>query len=91
MCTTLTPERLACAPIADLCAELDALLVEVDISDPRFFGSLVNRRGSGPVLALPPARLDRERDTVARMLLGRWAGVPLAPLPASVELAELDG
>lgn len=65
------------------------MLVEVAIDDPRFFGSLVNRRGAGPVLALPPSRPAEERDSVARMLLGKWAGVPLAPLPPSIEMTEL--
>ena len=66
-------------------------MVELPIDNPGFFGRLVQRPGTGPVLALPSARPDGERDVVVRTLLGWWTEVPLAPLPACMELTELSG
>lgn len=88
--STLTSGRLMDAPLADLLAELHVGLVEAEMPRAADFGCVGVLPDGSQVLVLPPSRPAEERDTVARMLLGKWAGVPLAPLPASVELTELD-
>lgn len=84
----LSSAHLLDAPLADLLAELGAELVESEIDDPAFFGGVIERRGR-LLLSMPSGRDPAERDAIARALLAEVLGVPLAPLPPSLELTEL--
>ena len=84
----VSPGRLLDAPLPELLAELGAVLVESEIDDPRFFGGVVES-GGRLLLSMPSGQDPAERDAIARALLAEVLGVPLAPLPPSVELTEL--
>lgn len=84
-----TVARLLDAPLPQLLAELDILLVDSSITDPGFIGAVVQRRDGSLVLSMPPGRPRLERDTVARAMLGQAIGVPLGRLPEMYELTEL--
>lgn len=79
--TPLTASRLIEAPLPQLLAEVDAEVYDSSIIDDGFFGAAVQRKDGHIALAMPPGREEFERDTVARMLLGKVLGVELAPLP----------
>mgnify|MGYP001567923756 CR=1 FL=1 len=83
---SITPDRLLDAPLQDLLAELDVLLVDSSIRDASFFGAIVERRDGQLVLAMPVGRSEFERDTAARMLLGEVLGVTVIPAPAPLRM-----
>ncbi|MEV5944599.1 hypothetical protein [Streptomyces sp. NPDC051994] len=68
-------------PLPQLLAELDAEIYDSSITDETFFGAAIQRKDGHIALAMPPGREEFERDTVARMLLGKVLHVELAPLP----------
>lgn len=80
----LSPARLVEAPLPQLLAEFDVDLYDSSITDAGFFGCAIERRDGQIVLAMPRGRREFERDTVARILLGKILGVKLAPLPRSL-------
>lgn len=69
------------APLPQLLAELDAVMVELDVDDA-FFGAVAQRRDGRIILAMPQGRPGYERDLIARSLLGNILDVDLSPLPA---------
>ncbi|MFE4867687.1 hypothetical protein [Streptomyces sp. NPDC056682] len=74
-------------PLPQLLAELDAEVYDSSITDETFFGAAVQRKDGHIALAMPPGRDELERDTIARMLLGKALGIPMAPLPRSLRVA----
>ncbi|MCX5202447.1 hypothetical protein OG897_13440 [Streptomyces sp. NBC_00237] len=87
--TPLTPSRLLSTPLPDLLAELGVVSCPSSITDAGFFGAL-HELADGRLTLLLPGRDPVVEDTVARAMLGEVFGVPLAPLPDSVELSVLD-
>ncbi|MFJ5785358.1 hypothetical protein [Streptomyces hydrogenans] len=89
--TPLTVDRLLSAPLADLLAEVGAEIVDTDVSDPRFLGQVVKPRSGAALLAMPAGRSEAERDTVARMLVGKLLGAPMRPVPPAIEVRTFGG
>ncbi|KAB1973069.1 hypothetical protein [Streptomyces triticiradicis] len=85
----ISPARLLSTPLPELLDDLGAELVESSITDPTFVGALVQRHDGSLILSMPPGRPRRERDCVARAMLGRMVGVPLGRLPEMYELTEV--
>ena len=82
--SAITTDHLLDAPLPQLLAELGAALVESSITDAAFYGAVVQRRDGQLILSMPVGRSAFERDTVARMLLGRALGIDSAPVPDSL-------
>lgn len=78
---SLSPADLVEVPLPDLLVKFDAEVYDSSITDATFFGCAIQRKDGHVALAMPPGRDEFERDTVARILLGKVLGVPLAPLP----------
>ena len=89
--TPLTIARLLSAPLPELLAEAGAEIVDSSIRDTEFYGAAVQRRGEPIRLLLPTGRTARERDTMARVLVGKLLGTDLKPLPASLEARTYGG
>ncbi|MFD3532065.1 hypothetical protein [Streptomyces sp. NPDC058664] len=89
--TPLTVDRLLSAPLPELLAESGAEIIDSSIRDAGFFGAAVQNRDGRISLHLPAGRSDRERDTMARALVGRLFGTDLKPLPASLEVRTYGG
>ncbi|WP_188274358.1 hypothetical protein [Streptomyces sp. CBMA152] len=80
------------APLADLLVELAVDLYDSSITDPGFFGFAAVRDSGQIALGMPSGRDEFERDTVARMLLGKMLDIPMPPLPEGFETTVLkDG
>jgi hypothetical protein len=91
--TCATPQQktavdLLDAPLPRLLAELDVELTDSSITDPSFFGALVERRDGTRVLSMPVGRSAFERDTAARMLLAEGLGLEAPPVPAPLAVAR---
>lgn len=84
--TNLSPARLLGAPLPQLLTEADAEIYDSSITDAGFFGAAIQRKDGHIALAMPPARDAVERDTIARILLGKVLGIPMAPLPRSLRV-----
>ncbi|MGK5733314.1 hypothetical protein [Streptomyces sp. URMC 124] len=80
--------RLLSAPLAELLKETGAQLFESDITDEGFFGAVIVRRGR-IVLSMPKGRPARERDVIARGLLGNALGVELSRFPEPLETVSI--
>ncbi|MFK0182036.1 hypothetical protein ACIQVR_39500 [Streptomyces xanthochromogenes] len=80
-----SPTTLAEVPLPDLLAKLDAEIYDSSITDSGFFGCVIRRKDGHIALAMPPGRGEAERDTVARILLGKVLGIPVAPFPRSLQ------
>ncbi|MFK8844722.1 hypothetical protein [Streptomyces sp. Ac-502] len=65
------------------------VLATSGVDDPRFAGEAVKLTDGTVVLSMPPGRDPVVSDVLARGLLGRAFGVPLAPLPAPFEMTEV--
>lgn len=85
----LSTRQLLTAPLPQLLAVLGVELVESSITDPSFFGALVERRDGSLVLSMPTGRSAFERDTAARMLLTEGFGLDAPPVPAPLEVSVL--
>jgi hypothetical protein len=85
---SVTVEFLMGAPLFHLLAALNVELVDSSITDPTFFGALVERRDGTRVLSMPPGRSEFERDTTARMLLAEGLGLGAPPVPTPLEVAR---
>jgi hypothetical protein len=81
---SISPAALVKIPLPDLLAKFDAELYDSSITDAGFFGAAIRREDGHIALAMPSGREAFERDTVARILLGKVLGIPLAPLPRSL-------
>lgn len=75
-------------PLPQLLAAFDVELVESSISDRDFFGALVECRDGSRVLSMPVGRSEWERDTTARILLGKVFGLSLSPVPGPLEMSR---
>lgn len=84
----LSTDHLLDAPLPRLLAELSVALVDSSISDPTFFGALVERRDGTRVLSMPTGRSAFERDTAARMLLAEGLSLDSPPVPAPLEVSR---
>lgn len=82
----LSPARLMGAPLPQLLTEADAEIYDSSITDAKFFGCAIERKDGHIALAMPSGRDVVERDTVARILLGKVLGIPMAPLPRSLRV-----
>ncbi|MFD9564394.1 hypothetical protein [Streptomyces sp. NPDC059994] len=91
LAASLSPDHLMSAPLPDLLVELDAELYDSSITDRTFFGCAIQRRDGHVALAMPPGRDEVERDTIARMLLGKLLGIQMAPLPRGLSAAVTAG
>ncbi len=76
------------SPLPQLLAELDVELADSSITDPTFFGALVERRDGSLLLSMPPGRSAFERDTAARMLLAEGLGLDTPPVPAPLAVSR---
>ncbi|WP_405699120.1 hypothetical protein OG209_05355 [Streptomyces sp. NBC_01383] len=68
---------------------MDVELHQSSITDSGFVGALVQRSDGSAVLSMPSGRLQVERDTIARAMLGQLAGVPLGELPDPYRLTAV--
>jgi hypothetical protein len=82
-----TPSLLD-APLPQLLAAHRVELADSSITDPSFFGALVERRDGTRVLSMPAGRSEFERDTAARMLLAEGLGLDAPPLPAQLAVSR---
>ncbi|MFD7185519.1 hypothetical protein ACFV90_36855 [Streptomyces sp. NPDC059904] len=85
----ITADYLLDAPLPELLAEFDVLLVDSRITDAGFAGGAVRRQGGGLLFAMRPGQPAWERDAIARAMLGRELNVPMPPLPSPYQLAEV--
>ncbi|MFD5566617.1 hypothetical protein [Streptomyces cadmiisoli] len=76
------------APLPQLLNALDVELTDSSITDPTFFGALVERRNGSRVLSMPPGRSRFERDTAARMLLAEGLGLDAPPVPPHLAVSR---
>ncbi|MER7517810.1 hypothetical protein [Streptomyces sp. NPDC126499] len=87
----LTPARLFSAPLSELLAETNAEIIDAPTEYEHFEGVAL-RQSAGPIqVVLPKKQSARERDTMARYLVGRLLGTPMLPLPASLEARSFGG
>lgn len=84
----ITTGYLLDAPLAQLLAELRVEIVDSSITDPTFFGALVERRDGSRVLSMPAGRSAFEHDTAARMLLAEGLGLDAPPVLAPLEVSR---
>ncbi|MGW9397303.1 hypothetical protein [Streptomyces sp. NPDC055642] len=75
--------------LPQLLAEFRVELTNSSISDPTFFGALVDHRDGRRVLSMPVGRSEFERDTAARMLLAEGLGLEAPPVPAPLEVSRV--
>ncbi|WP_282790884.1 hypothetical protein [Streptomyces sp. CC224B] len=75
-------DRLLSAPIDRLLAESNAELIDSSITDPGFFGAVIQHKTGEIILTLPTGRSELEHDTMARYLLAQVFDVDLPKLPA---------
>lgn len=85
---SLSPADLVGVPLPRLLAKVDAEIYDSSITDAAFFGCAIKRRDGHVALAMPRGRDEAERDTVARILLGKVLGIPLAPFPRSLQVSR---
>lgn len=83
---SLSPAELIDVPLPRLLARFDAEIYDSSTTDAAFFGCAIQRKDGHIALAMPPARGEAERDTVARILLGKVLGIPMAPFPRSLRV-----
>jgi hypothetical protein len=86
----LTVDRLLSAPLPELLAEVGAEIVDAPASDDTTLGRLEGRLGAAR-LTMPAGRSAFERDTVARILVGKLLGAPMRPVPASLDVRTFGG
>ncbi|WP_409469098.1 hypothetical protein [Streptomyces sp. HC307] len=84
----MATDHLLDAPLPDLLAAHGVELTDSSITDPTFFGALVQRRDGSLILSMPPGRSRFERDTAARMLLAEGLGLDAPPVPAPLEVSR---
>jgi hypothetical protein len=77
------------SPLPDLLAEFGVQLDDSSITDPTFFGALVERHDGSRTLSMPVGRSYLERDTAARIILAEGLGLEAPPLPPSLEVSRL--
>lgn len=75
-------------PLPQLLAEFGVELADSSITDPSFFGALVERRDGSRVLSMPVGRSEFERDTTARMLLAEGLGLDAPPVPVPLAVSR---
>lgn len=78
------------APLPELLDAIDGEIFESEISDPEFFGGLVQRRDGHVLLSLPAGRPAFERDCTARFLIAKYLRLDTDGFPASLEATEAD-
>ncbi|MBB4984996.1 hypothetical protein [Streptomyces nymphaeiformis] len=88
---TLTVDRLLSAPLSKLLAEVNAEIVDTSVTDESFFGQVVKPRTGTALLCMPTGRSAFERDTVARILVGKLVGAPMRPVPPSLDVRTYGG
>jgi hypothetical protein len=81
---TLSVAHLLSAPLSQLLTETGARLVDSSIRDREFLGAVTQHRRDGQInIVLPAGRSRRERDTMARYLLGKLLGADITDLPGA--------
>ena len=81
----VTLPRLLTAPIEQLLADSGAIVHESRITDREFYGAAVVHTGR-PILLMPAARTELERDIITRYLLGQALGLDVAALPSPFDV-----
>ena len=89
--TPLTVDRLLSAPLPELLAEVGAEIVDTSVTDDTFFGQVVKPRTGTALLCMPKGRSAFERDTIARILVGKLVGAPMRPVPPSLDVRTYGG
>ncbi|MFI8962076.1 hypothetical protein ACIGO8_08165 [Streptomyces sp. NPDC053493] len=83
--------RLFSAPLPELLAETNAEIIDAPAEYEHFEGVAL-RQSAGPIqVVLPKTQSPRERDAMARLLVGRLLGTPMLPLPTSLEARSFGG
>ncbi|MCZ0979402.1 hypothetical protein O1L60_10635 [Streptomyces diastatochromogenes] len=78
-------EHVITAPLDELLVEQNARLVEINLTDPEFFGAVLLRKSTGKVvLAMPAGREPIEQDCAARFLLAFHLGLPTDQFPTFI-------
>ncbi|MFC8273779.1 hypothetical protein ACFUJR_14900 [Streptomyces sp. NPDC057271] len=88
---TSTPARLVTAPLPELLAEANATVIIAPKRYDNFEGIAIAGQSGGNHIVLPRGRSARQRNTMARMLVGRLLGAEMAQLPASLEVRTYGG
>ncbi|MFF7200485.1 hypothetical protein [Streptomyces sp. NPDC008141] len=83
---SITVNRLVHAPLADLIAEADVETAESSITDEKFFGAFVARKGERTLVLMRAGLSDIEHDVITRYLIGQSLGLDLTPLPEPFEV-----
>lgn len=86
----LTVDRLLSAPLSELLAEVGAEIIDAPTDDSTMLGRIEGRPGAAR-LCMPTGRSPFERDTVARILVGKLVGAPMRPVPPSIEVNTYGG
>ncbi|TXS22422.1 hypothetical protein EAO70_06055 [Streptomyces sp. adm13(2018)] len=86
---TLTVDRLLSAPLPELLAEVGAQLIDAPAADDTL-GRIEGRLGAAR-LTMPTGRSAFERDTIARILVGKLVGAPMRPVPPSLDVHTYGG
>lgn len=89
--TPLTVDRLLSAPLPELLAEVGAEIVDVPVDEDAFLGEAVQPRSGLTKFYMPAGRTAFERDTVARILVGKLVGAPMRPVPPSLDVRTYGG
>ena len=84
----MSRSKLLECPLPQLLAVFGVELMDSSITDPSFFGALVELRDGTRVLSMPTGRTDFERDTAARMLLAEGFDLDAPPVPAPLEVSR---
>ncbi|MEW2083500.1 hypothetical protein [Streptomyces sp. NPDC005283] len=82
---TVTIDRLLDAPLPELIAETDVEVIESSITDEKFFGVVVARKGKRTLVMMRAGLSDIENDVITRYLIGQSLHMDLTPLPAPFE------
>lgn len=83
--------RLVTAPLPELLAEANATIFDTSVTDATFLGEVVRPHTGPAIVCLPKGRPARERETMARILVGKLFGTDMKPLPASLEARTYGG
>ena len=87
----LTVDRLLSAPLPELLAEVGAEIVDTSVTDETLLGVVYKPLSGSPLLCMAAGLSAFERDTVARILVGKLVGAPMRPVPPSIDVRTYGG
>lgn len=82
----VTIDRLLDAPLDELIAETNVEFIQSSITDEKFFGAFVARKGKRTLVMMRAGLSDIEHNVIARYLIGQSLHMDLTPLPAPFEV-----